>query len=97
MDDVFVFIIGWFFRILYFVAIEGMFYQVFYYIGALPVWIITLGRLPTKAPTDLPKKDRRWYGLLGILLTVLMGWYGLSSHIDDQEEIKQNESVNINS
>lgn len=85
MDDAIVFVIGWFFRILYFVAVEGMFYQVFYYIGALPVWVCSGGRLPTKDPTDLPKKDRRWYGVIGAVFTIALGWYGISLYSDSEQ------------
>lgn len=47
-------------------------YELLYYIGALPVWIITGGRLPSKDPLKLPKKDRRWYALLGLLVLVIL-------------------------
>ena len=53
-------------------CLESMFYQVFYYIGVIPVWILTLGKYPTAAPHNLSKENRRIYGLIGVLFTVLL-------------------------
>lgn len=76
MHDLFVAALEVFFRILAFVLFDAMWFGVFYYIGAFPVWVITRGRLPTRDIYDLPRRDRNWYGLLGVMVvTLLAGSY----------------------
>lgn len=76
MDEFILMVVGGFFRLLLFVAVECMYYRIFYYIGAIPVWAITRGRLPTKDPAELPKRDRRWYAVSGIVVCLLVAWAG---------------------
>mgnify|MGYP000397999332 CR=1 FL=1 len=65
--------------ILYF-CIEVTFYQVFYYLGSLPVWILSFGRYPSVAPHNLSKDNKIIYSIIGVALTVLIGYiYAVSS------------------
>jgi len=76
MDEILVFLLGGLLRLILFISVELFFYQIFYYIGAVPVWILSGGRLPTKDPTDLPKEDKKWYAIIGIATTlVLLGLF----------------------
>lgn len=73
MEELFGIILGGILRAIVFIGLEMLVYQVFYYVGAVPVWVVSAGRLPTRNPVDLPRRDRFSYGLIGILFTVLMG------------------------
>lgn len=75
-DSLIVTILGWLLRAIFFLVVECLFYQAIYYIGAIPVWIISGRRLPSSDPTELPKKDRRWYALIGVvqIAAILFAW-----------------------
>jgi hypothetical protein len=55
-------------------CLEGLFYQIFYYIGVIPVWILSFGKYPTTAPHNLSKSNRRIYGVIGFVFTLVMFW-----------------------
>lgn len=67
-----------FFRALWFVCFDLLWLGVFYYIGAIPVWMVSLGKLPSRWPSELPEEDRRWYALIGVLVTIGLGFYYIS-------------------
>lgn len=77
MDEVLHFVFGGLLRLFGLIVIEGMFYRFFYYLGALPVWGVTGGRLPTRDPSELSKRNRILYAIIGVFETVLLivGWY----------------------
>ena len=73
MDDTLaVTIVGWILRAIFFLIVECLFYQAVYYIGAIPVWLLSGRKLPSRDPSELPKKDRRWYALIGVLEIVAL-------------------------
>lgn len=59
-------------RVIGFIAIECMFYELFYYIGAVPVWIVTGGRLPTRAIHKLDRTNRTLYGVIGVMVSLTL-------------------------
>jgi hypothetical protein len=62
-------------------SLDAMFYQIFYYIGVVPVWMLSLGKLPSAAPHKLSKTNRRIYGVIGFVFTLLLFWYYLKNTI----------------
>lgn len=76
MDEVIHVVFGGLLRLVGFIVLEAMFYRFFYYLGALPVWVATLGRLPTKDPSKLSRRNRILYAAIGITITALLitGW-----------------------
>lgn len=67
--------------VLYF-CLEGLFYQVFYLIGAIPVWVITFGRLPGVYPWQLDRANRIAYGAIGLGFTILCIAYYIHATAD---------------
>lgn len=78
MDEILTAILGFVLRAILFIAVEGMFYQLFYYIGAVPIWIISGGRLPTRAIHKLSRTNRRLYGAIGLITTIGLGVFYIS-------------------
>lgn len=80
MEDFIHLALGWLLRAVVFIALEMLFLQVFYYIGALPVWVLTAGRLPTKDPMELSRRNRILYASIGLVATVLLVfWWAATS------------------
>jgi hypothetical protein len=65
-------------EIISYVAFEGLFLGVFYYVGAMPVWVISLGRYPTRDPRELSRKNRVIYACIGVAFTGACGWLALA-------------------
>lgn len=61
------------FRLIVMIAFEGLFLRVFYYIGAIPVWVLSLGRYPTRDPRELNRTNRIIYAFIGIAVTIGLG------------------------